>query len=94
MKVEKAAENMGHYARKWIKDKRQLMLGPLKGWWWTGTKSPIRKWLPSGSISTPSGIACLFCTKNTRFHIYSETEIHDISYLKDFTLDRCIPVLP
>ena len=29
---EKAAENMGHYTRDWIEDKKQFMLGQLKGW--------------------------------------------------------------
>ena len=29
---EKAAENMGHYTRNWIEDKKQFMLGQLKGW--------------------------------------------------------------
>ena len=29
---EKAAENMGHYTREWIEDKKQFMLCQLKGW--------------------------------------------------------------
>ena len=29
---EKAAENMGRYTRDWIEDKKQFMLGQLKGW--------------------------------------------------------------